>query len=64
MPYDLDQFVADCRAILRRDPGPVNSRPNGPGDHALNLGGSDGSGPLTRVRAHEPCRRIDSEGHR
>jgi hypothetical protein len=22
MPYDLDQFVADCRAILRRDPGP------------------------------------------
>ena len=22
MPYDLDQFVADCRAILARDPGP------------------------------------------
>jgi predicted metal-dependent enzyme (double-stranded beta helix superfamily) len=22
MPYDLDQFVADCRAILSRDPGP------------------------------------------
>ena len=23
MPYDLDQFVADCRAILQRDPGPA-----------------------------------------
>ena len=23
MPYDLDQFVADCRAILKRDPGPA-----------------------------------------
>jgi hypothetical protein len=22
MPYDLDQFIADCRAILIRDPGP------------------------------------------
>jgi predicted metal-dependent enzyme (double-stranded beta helix superfamily) len=22
MPYDLDQFVSDCRAILKRDPGP------------------------------------------
>ena len=22
MSYDLDQFVADCRAILERDPGP------------------------------------------
>jgi predicted metal-dependent enzyme (double-stranded beta helix superfamily) len=22
MPYDLDQFVADCRSILRHDPGP------------------------------------------
>ena len=22
MPYDLDQFVADCRASLSRDPGP------------------------------------------
>ena len=22
MPYDLDQFVADCRNILARDPGP------------------------------------------
>src|SRR5712675_795818 len=22
MSYDLDQFVADCRAILARDPGP------------------------------------------
>ena len=22
MSYDLDQFVADCRAILKRDPGP------------------------------------------
>ena len=22
MPYDLDQFIADCRAILTRDPGP------------------------------------------
>ena len=23
MSYDLDQFVSDCRAILRRDPGPA-----------------------------------------
>jgi hypothetical protein len=23
MPYDLDQFVADCRASLKRDPGPA-----------------------------------------
>jgi predicted metal-dependent enzyme (double-stranded beta helix superfamily) len=23
MPYDLDQFVSDCRAILKRDPGPA-----------------------------------------
>jgi predicted metal-dependent enzyme (double-stranded beta helix superfamily) len=23
MPYDLDQFVADCRASLARDPGPA-----------------------------------------
>src|SRR5262249_11442632 len=23
MPYDLDQFVSDCRAILKRDPGPT-----------------------------------------
>ncbi len=23
MAYDLDQFVADCRAILARDPGPA-----------------------------------------
>src|SRR5260370_443951 len=23
MSYDLDQFVADCRAILSRDPGPA-----------------------------------------
>ena len=22
MPYDLDQFIADCRAELTRDPGP------------------------------------------
>jgi predicted metal-dependent enzyme (double-stranded beta helix superfamily) len=22
MSYDLDQFIADCRAFLRRDPGP------------------------------------------
>ena len=22
MPYDLDQFIADCRAELKRDPGP------------------------------------------
>ena len=22
MPYDLDQFIADCRASLARDPGP------------------------------------------
>jgi hypothetical protein len=22
MAYDLDQFIADCRAILKRDPGP------------------------------------------
>jgi predicted metal-dependent enzyme (double-stranded beta helix superfamily) len=22
MPYDLDQFVSDCREILERDPGP------------------------------------------
>jgi len=22
MPYDLDQFVSDCRAILKRDGGP------------------------------------------
>jgi hypothetical protein len=22
MPYDLDQFVSDCRSILKRDPGP------------------------------------------
>jgi predicted metal-dependent enzyme (double-stranded beta helix superfamily) len=22
MPYDLDQFVSDCRTILRQDPGP------------------------------------------
>ena len=22
MPYDLDQFIADCRASLGRDPGP------------------------------------------
>jgi predicted metal-dependent enzyme (double-stranded beta helix superfamily) len=22
MPYDLDQFVSDCRASLKRDPGP------------------------------------------
>jgi hypothetical protein len=22
MPYQLDQFLADCRAILKRDPGP------------------------------------------
>lgn len=22
MAYELDQFIADCRAILRRDPGP------------------------------------------
>ena len=22
MPYQLDQFIADCRAILKRDPGP------------------------------------------
>ena len=22
MPYDLDQFVSDCRALLSRDPGP------------------------------------------
>jgi len=22
MPYDLDQFVSDCRAILTRDGGP------------------------------------------
>jgi len=23
MPYDLDQFVSDCHAILSRDPGPA-----------------------------------------
>ena len=23
MPYDLDQFIADCRAALTRDPGPA-----------------------------------------
>jgi hypothetical protein len=23
MPYDLDQFVSDCRSILKRDPGPA-----------------------------------------
>ena len=23
MPYDLDQFIADCRATLTRDPGPA-----------------------------------------
>jgi predicted metal-dependent enzyme (double-stranded beta helix superfamily) len=23
MSYDLDQFVSDCRAILKRDPGPA-----------------------------------------
>jgi predicted metal-dependent enzyme (double-stranded beta helix superfamily) len=23
MSYDLDQFIADCRAILKRDPGPA-----------------------------------------
>ena len=23
MPYDLDQFIADCRATLARDPGPA-----------------------------------------
>jgi predicted metal-dependent enzyme (double-stranded beta helix superfamily) len=23
MPYDLDQFIADCRAALSRDPGPA-----------------------------------------
>ena len=23
MTYDLDQFIADCRAILKRDPGPA-----------------------------------------
>ena len=22
MSYDLDAFVSDCRAILKRDPGP------------------------------------------
>ncbi|HEV7393992.1 MAG TPA: hypothetical protein VGO08_20290, partial [Burkholderiales bacterium] len=22
MPYDLDQFIADCRSSLTRDPGP------------------------------------------
>ena len=22
MAYDLDQFVTDCRATLKRDPGP------------------------------------------
>jgi predicted metal-dependent enzyme (double-stranded beta helix superfamily) len=22
MPYDLDQFVSDCRSVLKRDPGP------------------------------------------
>ena len=22
MSYDLDQFIADCRAALKRDPGP------------------------------------------
>jgi predicted metal-dependent enzyme (double-stranded beta helix superfamily) len=22
MPYALDQFISDCRTILRRDPGP------------------------------------------
>ena len=22
MPYDLDQFIADCRTFLQRDPGP------------------------------------------
>ena len=23
MAYDLDQFIADCRATLSRDPGPA-----------------------------------------
>jgi predicted metal-dependent enzyme (double-stranded beta helix superfamily) len=23
MPYQLDQFIADCRSILKRDPGPA-----------------------------------------
>jgi hypothetical protein len=23
MPYDLDQFIADCRTTLKRDPGPA-----------------------------------------
>jgi indolepyruvate ferredoxin oxidoreductase, beta subunit len=23
MPYDLDQFVSDCRSVLKRDPGPA-----------------------------------------
>ena len=23
MPYGLDQFIADCRAALTRDPGPA-----------------------------------------
>jgi len=23
MAYDLDQFIADCRSILSRDPGPA-----------------------------------------
>jgi len=23
VPYDLDQFIADCRSLLSRDPGPV-----------------------------------------
>src|SRR5437764_7248163 len=23
MPYDFDQFIADCSAILKRDPGPA-----------------------------------------
>ena len=23
MPYDLDQFIADCRATLKQDPGPA-----------------------------------------
>jgi predicted metal-dependent enzyme (double-stranded beta helix superfamily) len=23
MPYNLDQFIADCRAALKRDPGPT-----------------------------------------
>ena len=23
MAYDLDQFVSDCRDILKRDPGPT-----------------------------------------